>query len=66
MSGIVKVHADTARCQGHGRCALLAPDVFDVDDDGKVVVLTEEPGEEHLAGVRESVTSCPETALVLG
>ncbi|WP_081236701.1 ferredoxin [Streptomyces viridosporus] len=59
----MKVHADTARCQGHGRCALLAPDVFDVDDDGKVVVLLADVGDDHAADVREAVTSCPEAAL---
>ncbi|MGH3250447.1 MAG: ferredoxin [Trebonia sp.] len=26
---------DTIRCQGHGRCVIIAPDVFDVDDSGK-------------------------------
>ena len=25
---------DTTRCQGHGRCALINPDLFEVDDDG--------------------------------
>ncbi|MER6113629.1 ferredoxin [Streptomyces hirsutus] len=61
----MKVNSDVTRCQGHGRCALLAPDVFDVDDDGKVVVLLAEVGDEHVAGVREAVTSCPESALEL-
>ncbi|GGJ41388.1 ferredoxin [Streptomyces brasiliensis] len=61
----MKVNADTTRCQGHGRCALLAPDVFDVNDDGKVVVLLAEIGDDHVADVRDAVTSCPEAALEL-
>ncbi|MGW1546849.1 ferredoxin [Streptomyces sp. NPDC002346] len=61
----MKVNADVTRCQGHGRCALLAPDVFDVGDDGKVVVLLGEASDAHVADVREAVTSCPEAALEL-
>ncbi|GAA1518267.1 ferredoxin [Nocardioides humi] len=59
----MQVQADVERCQGHGRCALLAPDVFDVDDLGKVLVLRKEVGDELAGDVDEAVTSCPEAAL---
>lgn len=60
------VTANTQACQGHARCALLAPDHFDVDDYGKVVVLRADVGEDDLAEVEEAVISCPELALSLG
>jgi len=40
---------DTTRCQGHGRCALINPDLFDVNDDGYGVVLIPEPEGDAIA-----------------
>ncbi|MSX00351.1 MAG: ferredoxin, partial [Actinobacteria bacterium] len=37
-------------CQGHNRCYLLAPELFDVDDEGYAVLLiSDEVPEELLA-----------------
>jgi ferredoxin len=30
----MKVHVDEARCEGHGRCYALAPELFAADDIG--------------------------------
>ncbi|MGH9060401.1 MAG: ferredoxin, partial [Acidimicrobiales bacterium] len=30
----MRVQIDSQRCQGHGRCYSLAPDVYDCDDEG--------------------------------
>jgi ferredoxin len=30
----VRVHVDQQKCQGHNRCAVLAPDLFEVDELG--------------------------------
>ncbi|PXY22113.1 ferredoxin [Prauserella flavalba] len=46
-------------------CALTAPEVFDQDDDGIVVTLTEQPGPEATDAVREAVQLCPAGALKL-
>ena len=56
---------DRARCQGHGRCALLAPDVFDVDDSGHSVLLVDDVPADMLADVEEAISTCPERALSL-
>lgn len=53
---------DSNRCQGHGRCAIIAPQVFDVDDYGIGFVLVD-PVDAHLSDVKEAVASCPETAI---
>jgi ferredoxin len=58
-------HIDLGRCQGHGRCALLAPDVFDVDDSGHSTLLVDEVPADTLADVEEAVSTCPERALSL-
>lgn len=57
---------DTGKCQGHGRCALASPDVFDVDDDGYGVVLIPDPGPEYDAEVAAAIGSCPEQAISRG
>ena len=47
---------DASRCQGHGRCSLISPKLFDVTDDGLgnpvPPALT---GGQGLAGMRERV-----------
>jgi ferredoxin len=57
---------DTDKCQGHGRCALASPDVFDVDEDGYGVVLMPDPGPEYDAEVAAAIGSCPERAISRG
>lgn len=62
----MRVSIDPAKCQGHGRCALATPEVFDVDDDGYGVVLVPDPGPEHEAEVATAIGSCPERAISRG
>lgn len=57
------VSIDSSRCQGHGRCALASPEVFDIDDDGYGVVIESEPAPEHVADVKLAVENCPERAI---
>jgi ferredoxin len=54
---------DPDKCQGHGRCALASPDLFDVSDDGFGVVLEPEPGPEYDAEIATAIGSCPEQAI---
>ncbi len=62
----MRVHVDAERCQGHGRCYALAPDLFEPDDlgngsevgDGSVP-----PDREDTA--RLAVANCPEQAIEL-
>lgn len=53
-------------CQGHARCISLAPDVFDLDDEGYAFVM---PGCELVAdddpSVQLAIDNCPEQAIVL-
>ena len=54
---------DTNRCQGHGRCALINPGLFDVNDDGYGVVLTPEPEGDAKADADRAIGNCPEQAI---
>ena len=61
----MRVTIDQDKCQGHSRCAILAPTVFDVDDLGKGFVLVDDVPAAAEADVREAVFSCPEGAISL-
>jgi ferredoxin len=60
---VPKLSADTAACQGYGNCVTSAPDAFDVDDDGVVVVLRDSIAEHERPRIQEAVRSCPVDAL---
>jgi ferredoxin len=58
------VQIDFERCQGHGRCYDLAPDLFGDDDEGYGTVLGDgvvSSDKEHEA--RLAVSNCPERAI---
>lgn len=62
----MKVQISTERCQGHGRCYDLAPDLFGEDDEGYGTVVGNgdvPPGQEDQA--RLAVANCPERAIDL-
>ncbi|MEV0998669.1 ferredoxin [Nonomuraea sp. NPDC050202] len=60
----MKVTVDEDKCCGAGSCVLIAPEVFDQrEDDGIVILLNAEPGEDQHAAVRESAAVCPGAAI---
>jgi ferredoxin len=61
----VHIRLDADRCQGHGRCYVLAPDIFDADDFGHCVLLVDEVPAGREADARSGVDNCPEQALAL-
>ncbi|WP_413105621.1 ferredoxin [Streptomyces sp. Inha503] len=61
----MRIKADAGVCVGSGQCVLAEPAVFDQDDDGIVVLLTDQPNNQVAARAREAVTLCPSGALSL-
>ncbi|MFJ9929124.1 MULTISPECIES: ferredoxin [Streptomyces] len=61
----MRVEVDQPKCVASGQCVLVAPEVFDQDDDGIVLLLDTEPGAEHEEAVRESAAICPAAAIRL-
>jgi ferredoxin len=62
----MKISVETDKCVGAGQCAMVAPAVFDQnDDDGVVIVLEESPGPEHEADVEEAAMLCPAQVILL-
>lgn len=54
---------DGSKCQGHGRCALIDADVFDVSDAGLGTVLDPQLAAAHLDTVQKAIDNCPEQAI---
>jgi ferredoxin len=61
----MRVEVDRDVCVGSGTCELLAPEVFEVGDDGVVRLLQPEPGQADEDAVRDAVAQCPTGALGL-
>lgn len=61
----VKIILDKVRCDGLGMCEAAAPDIFEVGEDGIVVVLDESPDEDRRDEVAQAIESCPVLALRL-
>ena len=60
----MKVQIDPERCQGHGRCYDIAPELFGDDEEGYGQVLgdgTVAPDQERQARLAEF--NCPERAI---
>ncbi|MGW0036988.1 ferredoxin [Gordonia sp. NPDC003376] len=59
----MKVTVDFTKCTGLGICESLAPEFFEVDDDGDLVLLREDIDPDQLQAVEEAVAGCPTEAL---
>jgi ferredoxin len=57
--------ADVSVCQGYGNCVIGAPDVYDLDDDGVVILLKTRVAESDRDRVERAARSCPVSALWL-
>jgi ferredoxin len=62
----VKIVVDFDKCTGLGICESLAPEFFEVNDDGNMVLLKEDVSPDELAAVSEAVAGCPTEALRIG
>jgi ferredoxin len=62
--GVMRVHVDQAKCQGHNRCYAIAPELFDVDDYGTAHELNDGVVPPELAEkARTAAANCPEYAI---
>jgi ferredoxin len=62
---VVKISADRDKCIGAGMCVMTDDAVFDQDDDGVVVVLSDDVADGEAKLVRDAVNLCPSGALAL-
>jgi ferredoxin len=62
---MARVVLDNEKCQGHGRCYVLAPEVFGPDEEGYGTVLEAEVSGDLLEQAERGVLGCPEAAITL-
>lgn len=60
----MKVSVDRTVCQNHGQCAIAAPEVFEIDEDGNLVY-DAEPDDAWHEVVEEAVDVCPVQAILI-
>ncbi|MDZ4265852.1 MAG: ferredoxin [Mycobacterium sp.] len=58
------VTVDLAKCQDHGQCAIAAPNVFSLNDDGKLEY-DENPDDSERNDVLEAADVCPAQAILI-
>jgi ferredoxin len=56
----VKVISDA--CIGCGACTAYAPNIFELGDDGKAIVVANPSGDDE-ASLKEAIESCPVAAI---
>jgi ferredoxin len=59
----VRVVIDYDKCTGLGLCESIAPEFFEVQDDGALELLQSEAGEDERSQLHEAVRACPTEAL---
>ena len=61
----MKVKVNQDKCIGCGACSAIAPEVFEISDEGLSQVINEgmEIAEENEDAVRDAVDSCPTSAI---
>ncbi|GAA2457598.1 ferredoxin [Actinomadura vinacea] len=60
----MKVAVDLDVCQDHGQCAIAAPDVFQINEDGKLEY-DGSPGDSLRDDVEDAVDVCPVQAILI-
>ncbi len=59
----MRVLIDLQACQGHGRCAAVAPSLFQLSSEGYVVTPVIDVPEGLEDDARHAVANCPEMAI---
>lgn len=60
---MTRVDVDDRLCEGYGFCVRVAPDVFELADDGTARVSAQPSTDEDAAAVARAVRTCPQLAI---
>ncbi len=61
----MKVHVNSQICAGFGICLGIAPEVFELHDDGYAIVRVSEVKPEDEDAMRQAASQCPAQAISL-
>jgi ferredoxin len=62
----MKVVVDFDLCASNAVCMSIAPEIFEVRDDGFLYILNENPGPDLEASLLDAVNGCPTGAISIG
>ena len=65
MSAKAQLTIDRIRCDGHGLCSELLPELVRLDDWGYPIIAPGPVPDHLMAHARDAVTACPVLALAL-
>jgi ferredoxin len=55
----IRIKIEPTRCEGFGNCVYAAPDIFELDADGRVRLKEETVADDRMDVVRRAVYDCP-------
>ena len=61
----MKVHVDPEICEAQGVCVRTCAQVFELDDEDNLSILTDTVPPQHHEAIRRAVARCPTQALTL-
>jgi ferredoxin len=61
----MKTNVDPDTCIGCGLCPSIAPDVYEMGDEGKAHAINEKVPEGHEGEAQEAADSCPVSAITI-
>ncbi|HEX3786233.1 MAG TPA: ferredoxin [Pseudonocardiaceae bacterium] len=61
----MKIIVDRGRCTGLGMCESVAPEVFEVNDEGELELANDTVPDGQLVLLEQAVACCPNEALRL-
>ncbi len=59
----MRIVVDRERCESHGVCMALAPEVFELGDDDALHVLVDDVPPARQSSVEQAIDRCPKQAL---
>jgi ferredoxin len=59
----MRIILDESKCDGLGMCEAEAPELFEVQDDGSLIILDLSPDEHRRDEVEAACDACPTQAL---
>jgi ferredoxin len=59
----MKIVVDRDTCQGHGRCAVYAPEVYELDDEGYCAITDLLVPADQEDAAASGADACPENAI---
>ena len=61
----MRIMVDRVRCEGHGVCEEIAPEIYRLDDDGELEILHDQIPETLAVKARAGARLCPVAALTV-